>query len=90
MQASENDQDDCHIASIVLWVGESAAEVQDRLSKLSWVECPLPAEKGKCVAVLTASTDEELISRIDYIRDLPDVINAQLVYHAFDEAEIKN
>ncbi len=77
----------CHIASIVLWVGDGAAMFQQELSDLAWADFPMAAEGGKCIAVLEAASDEELIKRIDWFRELPEVVNAQLVYHAFDEDE---
>lgn len=77
----------CHIASLVIWVGDGATALQNRLSDLSWADFPMPAEQGKCIAVLEADNDGELIERIDWIRNLPEVMNAQLVYHAFDEIE---
>ena len=85
MQSSSEHDEYCHIASLVLWIGDRAAEIQKQLTRLDWVECPLQAESGKCVEVLEASTDEELIGRIDYIRDFPGVVDVQLVYHLFDE-----
>ena len=71
----------------MLWVGDGAAKLQQELSDLSWADFPMAAEDGKCIAVLEAASDEELIQRIDWFRDLPEVVNAQLVYHAFDEDE---
>ena len=81
-----SNQEACHIASLVMWVGDGAQALQQRLGELAWAEFPMPSEQGKCIAVLEASNDKTLIERIDWIRNLPEVINAQLVYHAFDEA----
>jgi nitrate reductase NapAB chaperone NapD len=78
-------QEECHIASLVMWVGDGAPALQQRLGELEWADFPMPSEQGKCIAVLEADNDKTLIERIDWMKNLPEVINAQLVYHAFDE-----
>jgi nitrate reductase NapD len=85
--STEAVDEDVHIASVVLWIGDRAEEIQAALQKLLWVDCPLPSQQGKCVAVLEGATDAELISRIDYIRNLPGVIDTQLVYHVSESAQ---
>lgn len=73
-----------HIASVIVWTSGDVNALSDQLNALAGVECPA-GDKGKCIAVLEADNEPDLLAQLDVIRTIPQVMNTQLVYHAVDE-----
>ena len=76
-----------HIASLVIWSSAPHDALLERLSEHDWIELPFPTNKGKTVVVIEAADQDALYQRIECVRALPGILNAQLVYHHGEEAE---
>lgn len=77
--------DAIHIASLVVWSKNHLPELEQELGAMPGVETPVPGDKGKTIAVIEALDEGSLYEKIEAIRTLPSVLNAQLVYHAHDD-----
>ena len=78
-EATENKE--LHIASLVVWMRGAVRTVEDRISAFAWAELPYASERGRTVVVLEALDQQTLYQRIEVLRQLPGVLDAQLVYH---------
>lgn len=78
---------DVHIASLVLQCRPAHRErVAAAAQRLPDVEIAA-AEGGKLVVVLEAASERRVLELTDALRDLPEVLDCQLVYHHHEPAE---
>lgn len=76
-----------HIASMVVRSRLAHDELQRRLSAHAWLDVPFPANQGRAVVVIEAPDQGTLFQRIESVRELPGILDAQLVYHHGEELE---
>ncbi len=73
-----------HIASFIVRArADAAAEVARRITSLEGAEVHA-VEGGKIIVVVEAPSEHGLADRMDDLRELPDVLMVNLVYHHAD------
>lgn len=78
---------DVHIASLVLQCRPADRDrVAAAAQRLPGVEIAA-AEGGKLVVVLEAASERRVLDLTDALRDLPEALDCQLVYHHHEPAE---
>jgi periplasmic nitrate reductase NapD len=79
-----------HISSLVVQCRPEHLEaVSDRLRSLPGTELHGASPQGRLVVVLETAGQAEISSWLAAVRDLPDILNAALVYHAVDGEDAK-
>ena len=80
----DSEHNELHIASLVVWIRGTVRAVEERIRTFDWAELPYASERGRTVVVLEALDQQTLYQRIEALRQLPGVLDAQLVYHHSD------
>jgi len=76
-----------HISSIIIWAkAGTAPAVAQLLSTWSGVQIHGATADDKLILTLEADQSGEMFARVDAIRELPQVLAANLVYHHVEPA----
>ncbi|MCP4333309.1 MAG: chaperone NapD [Gammaproteobacteria bacterium] len=64
---------------------EKAADVSRRLESMEGVEVHANTDEGKIVVTIEKSDDKSVADTLLELQVMPDVLNASMVYHQFED-----
>jgi len=80
--------DDWHIVSLIAYCRpERFTAFKQRLQQQPFTEHHADDEHAKLIITIEASTTSELSQRMDLLRDDPDLLTLQMVYHQDDSVQ---
>jgi len=80
--------ENAHISSLIVHCDpEKLTEIKGSITDVEYTEVALHDAAGKLVLVLETETEQEILSIIEHIQNLPGVLAATMVYHELDFQE---
>ena len=75
-----------NIASVVVATKpENLAQVKKEIRALQWAVVHHTDEDGRLIVTIEGETSQEDVERFKYLRNIPDVLNVELIQYTFEE-----
>jgi len=75
-----------NIASVVVAIKpENLARVKKEIKTLPWAVVHHTNEDGRLIVTIEGETAEKDVERFKFIRNIPDVLNVELIQYTFEE-----